>query len=449
MEPLVVDALAALERARAAGRGDRRFESFPLEGLLDDPGWRSIWRLLDACEDAEPNLLSHFGSEDELASLLVELLDRPRDHEPVAVAEVAQALAAVPNDLPEQVVSVSLANAELPAGFVAISDRLALVTTYDSRREGRLPSAGRWQDEPTEQLQNLLGRSAYRGYRWDRDDETGQDIDTRATASVVSVEQGPPGRAASRAQVRARYALAAWCLLKPPPEDPSEGEMWPTLATWTPAAHTRNETSTGPLDRGGRGASQRRATGASYLFPPWTMPTGEALTSPFEAMRAAESGGHYAGALLTAARALYLARASTLGLSTLERLVQVQIAQEALSERAQGRHDGNFATCAELFQVWDRLRDAYGSDGVDRATERSREWRNLAVHRAHGYQAHWGSVPPRRAGRGASGLPLTPAVARRDLAIMVTVTTTVTAAVWWIAHDSGFDDAAVARLFQP
>jgi len=96
------------------------------------------------------------------------------------------------------------------------------------------------------------------------------------------------------------------------------------------------------------------------------------------------------------------------------------------------------------------LRDDYGEIAIERAHQRLSVWRTLAVHRSHGFRAHWGF---RRgdvlSGRGGeqSVDELSPAVAKRDLQIAFTAAHTVTAALFWIAYDREFDDLGVEALF--
>jgi hypothetical protein len=438
----------AVERA-ATRRAEASHVGVPIEALLDDEGWRAVWALIDELESERPHVLGGFGDEDEAA---VALLERVEAHPNVASAgELASGLEEMQLNAPSLLVTVPLANVDMPRGFVALDDGLALVPTWDPDSDGLVVRADEYPNDPQTQLERHFRDRPGRGSRRERDEQTGERIDTRAMVSLVSVEHGPRRRAVVRAETRARYALAVWTLLAPPPEDPTMTTMWPTLATWIPQPTMHEFAEVKEHRPGTPPAEQDRPRGGTYIYGGWPLPDKEVLLAPFKAIEVADAGGHHAGALLSTARALYLAAEPTAGLSAIERLVQVRIAMEALSERPpQGERGARFDRIADRLGVWDTLRADYGEQTVVRAQERLNVWRTLAVHRSHGFRAHWGFQRGeilRGQGTDQSADELNPAVARRDLQIAYAAAQIVAAAVFWIAHDCGFEDSFVEPLF--
>jgi len=448
LEASVVGVRNAVERASCRGT-DRAHADLPIEALLDDDGWRAVWRLVDELESERPDLLGGFGDEDEAVAVLLEHVDASPDV--ASIAELALVLEGRQAAAPNVLVTVALANVDMPRCFLPLGDALGLVPTSDPDVDGHTLRTSEWPHDPDTQLERHFRDRPGRTARRERDEETGERIDTRAMASLVSVERAPRRRAVVRAETRARYALAVWSLLAPPPEDPTMTTMWPTIASWTPQPMMYEAAAVKAYRPDAARREQDRPRGGTYIYGAWPLPDSEVVLAPFRAMDAAIAGGHHAGALLSAARALYLAAEPTTGLSSVERLVQVQIAIEAVSERPRGGQKGaRFDRLAELLDVWRNLCDDYGEMAVKRARQRISVWRALAVHRSHGFRAHWGfrrGDVLRGQGGERSVDGLTPAVARRDLQIAFTAAQTVTAALFWIAHDREFDDMGVEPLF--
>jgi hypothetical protein len=436
-----------VERATAR-RTKAAHADVPIEGLLDEEGWRAVWLAIDALESERPHVLGGFGDEDEAAAALLESFEA--DSDVGSMAELATGLEQMQVDAPALLVTVPIANVEMPRRFIALDDTLGLVSTWDSK-EGRVVRADEFPNDPQTQLERHFRDRPARGARRERDEETGESIDTRAMASLVSVERGLRRRAVARAETRARYATAVWTLLAPPPEDPTMTTMWPAPATWTPQPTMYEFPSVKEYRPDVPRTEQDRPRGGTYIYGGWQLPDEEILRAPFKAIEAADARGHHAGALLSAARALYLAAEPTTGLSAVERLVQVRIAMEALGERPpRGERGPRFDRVADRLGVWRKLRSDYGELAVAQAQRRLTVWRTLAVHRSHGFRAHWGfqrGEVLRGQGGDQATDELSLTVARRDLQIAYGAAQTVAAAVFWIAHDSGFDDAHVEPLY--
>ncbi len=422
----------------------------PVEFLLDTEGWQAVWALVDALEEESPELVGRFGDDDEVASaILDELAARPQ---PETLSGLVSALVRRAETGPPLLVTVTLANVEMPRRVVKFGDDLVLVPTWDPDADGYVVRASEFPNDPQTQLERHFRDRPARGARRDRDAETGERLDTRATASLISVERAPRRRAVTRAETRARYTLAVWMLLDPPSTDPSDTTLWPTLARWLPAASQQHFPEVKQYRPNVPPRGRDDARGGTYLYGSWPLPEREVLEAPFAAIRAADGGSHFAGALLSAARALYLAAEPSNGLSTVERLVQVHIATEALGERppnaaAKGRR---FDRLADGLGAWEAVAADYGERATGLARERLDVWRNLAVHRAHSFRAQWG-YRPGDVLRGQSGArsaaTLNPAVAYRDLHLSLTAVRIAAAALFWIAHDAQYDDLIIEQLF--
>jgi hypothetical protein len=262
-----------------------------------------------------------------------------------------------------------LANLEPGQDYLEVTSEVALIPTpAEDWKPGEFREAARAQ----------FGDWLYPSPRMAEKD--GHPFDTRNAAALLSLEEGTPPIATERARLRARYAIAAWSVLKPPLLE----EIMPDTGTWLPQPWINQAQAHKPLELGpARTPAQHDwLEYRSYRLPAEV----EQIRLPFQALELVEQS-RPAQALLTASWSLAQAgRASRLSLS--DRLMKLYAAVAALCDPRRGRVRG-----AEILERWDRMSERVGTwteiagtrySGLDQrlANVRLKTARDIATHGA-------------------------------------------------------------------
>jgi hypothetical protein len=219
---------AIAEQKRPPAPGEER-PWLPVEAYLDEREMREVWRTVGDLANREPLLFNRFLGERTLADLVIATLAEFDDVP--SWRDLCDALDRIASDQDRWIISVPVANLMPPASYVELGPRAGLGLATQERDWS--PIAGNPPLDPFAPYRHLgdrIGLSA----RWRREISDGEErrIDTRRTCAVLIVEEGTREIALSVARTRARYALATWCLLKPP----EEHELWPSVAEWVSTA---------------------------------------------------------------------------------------------------------------------------------------------------------------------------------------------------------------------
>jgi hypothetical protein len=313
------------------------------------------------------NIVNHFAQSDsdQIADLISELWDRATNEN-------------------TWIVDIPLTNLTLPRETVPLGARGMLVRADPRRRtpgrfegpylKGVLPVRRHLGDELTPYRRWLTGSEL-----WE------QDIDTRAYASLMLVEDGIEEVALSLAESRARLALGMWCLLSPPRAQYHPSQPWPDVGRFFPAPSIEMGTQR-KLYNPSRVGGQRRGAHIT-TYNPYRLTSSEQFQrAPFDAMDEARKGNQCALALLSAARSLYLAEAVPNDLERTERVLHVWRAKEALcsrGRRGQGDNDQRWERLVVNLRLRREMRErGYLREEIDEAFDLIRSLRDLATHRS-------------------------------------------------------------------
>lgn len=300
----------------AADAAARRFpDREQLWTVASQSARRHVLRFVRHLSEAEPETYGLFASENELMIAIFDCLDGRCP--PCTVDDIVDALRS--SAQARWVISTPLINVYPPEEVVAIDHRRAIAPTLDEDSGARRETANR--------LRDVIGAAVQVGERWDRYPNEAS-VDTRHTASVVSLEQGSKSTAEKRAMTVARLALATWTLLSPP--DSQFGmALWPSATEWQPQPHLHVQQRSRRLDvegDGDRGATIVYGDDGDVLY---RLPSEPVRGAPFRAVERA-STSYAASALLSASWNLYLAARTPTDLMWLDRLLMIMHAREAL-----------------------------------------------------------------------------------------------------------------------
>lgn len=330
-----------------------------------------------------------------------------------------------------------------PAGPTA-----AIIRAVDSGTGTEADAAEQAEEEAT---QGQFGVYEHLGDRLDGVSrtlrrESGAETDTRRTASLLIVEDGPERMAYERARAKAHYAVATWSVLAPP----APGQLLPDVSVWSPQPYLLYTSPRKRLEQGEWIGKERPTIGRYREFSPYQLPGDGVVVAPFEAFDRLDR--RCAQALLSSTAAWIAGgRASRLLLS--QRVREVRAAVECLCEPPPGgqRPRARWEALAARYGVWDRLADARSYLEEDRADLQTRliNARNISTHGADvslidlGWQAGDRQLP-----RGvAPGTDLAISALHRDLGAMLFAVGEALRGVWRDVRSADFDDTAFEALF--
>jgi hypothetical protein len=380
------------EQRRPLKPGEESRPLYPLQAYVDEGGMREVWKTISNLRQRERTLADRFLNDHNLANLVIEqVVDL--DHVPTW-RELCAALAQAEDDRSEWLVSVPLANLMPPAPYVELDAQAGMGLASQERVWSR---AGGDPMDPRA-IFNHLGDRVSIFPRWRPADAYGGPLDTRRTGALFLVERGTWEIALSVARTRARYALAVWCLLRPP----EARELWPTLAEWVPQPYLHDAIDH-KLYEPQQWIGKARVRGRMVTeYRPYELPDDdELLRAPFKALAYAEQR-RSARCLLAAAHSLYVAGRQPSDLERTDRLLHIYAAIEALCDsgptpqRSRGRlgrllrslrreyteRANRWGRVTERYGIWRELRGVYAQRELNEAQRLTRDLRNLAAHSA-------------------------------------------------------------------
>lgn len=394
-------------------------------------------------ERSRPETHGLFGSQDELLTAVVEVMEAPTDV-PEDLDALAERLASKASD--GWVVATPLVNIWPPEEAEQMGSDALFIATPDGER----PDLRLMRNATLRKFGVAVdvGRRQQHGHN----DEL---LDTRHAASLVFAETGTRRACEQRALTKAQFVVATWTLFKPPDDDGIFMPLWPMATTWFPQPSLYVEVRATTRD------VQRKQTGGhTVIYPPnassmYMPPTGEEREAPFRALLAIER--RPASALLSAAWSLYLAARLPTDLHWVDRLELMIRAREALCEPPP-----NAADAGDAFTRWKALAARFGVSrelkrrGFDSTDEKSitdRAWkvRNIGAHSAEAALLTLGYPPTRlRHVRDAQPIPgseLAPIRIREGVEPTFAAVTFVALAAWRHMLAADFDEAAWEGVF--
>jgi hypothetical protein len=429
--------LAATLGADAAAR---RFPDHEPLWTVSSPGaQRHVGRFIRHLAEAHPLAYGAFGSEDELAIAVFDCFDTTTP--PVSLAQLLDALSEASKT--QWVIATPLLNVRPPPDVIKLADTRALAASADQDPALRRDRAG--------QLHRAIGASINVRERWDHADKPA--VDTRHTASIVSVEQGSRTVSTQRAMTVARLALAVWTLLSPP--NPEHGTpLWPTATEWQPQPHRQSEQRAMRID-----GTDRRARGVTILYSAddlilYQIPDDPSRSAPFRAVELAATS-HSAAALLSAAWNLYLAARTPTDLMWIDRLLLVMHAREALCAPPSGApghaQDRWKAALKRLDVASEMRRKGWTERDITEISSRGWDLRSLGAHTADASLLSLGYPPHRlrelRNGRTIPGAELAPLFIAQNTHPAYSAVTTLAASLWREMLGCDFDDTRWEQSF--
>jgi hypothetical protein len=456
-EPRLDKLKAAIDKARAEQRrplepGEESRPLYPLQAYLDEAGMREVWKVVGALRERERPLANRFLGEVSLGDLIIDLVG-DLDHVPTW-RELCELLEQTADAQREWIVAIPLANLIPPSGYVELASRARLGLADQNRNWTRSGP------DPIDPFAiSRFGDRLSISPRWSPEPD-GSRIDTRRTAALFLVEEGTREVALNVARTRARYALAVWCLLRPPPWQ----ELWPTLAEWVPRPFLHGAIDHKQYEAGQRMPKNRVLGRTVSEYGPYELPADdELLRAPFAALALVEQR-RSARALLSATHSLYLADREPNDLERTDRLLHIYAAIEALCDpgqtptqppslvarlwrwlrRSRPERDNRWGRVTERYDVWKQLRASYSQREIRDAQRLARDLRNLAAHSAHAVLANLGfTATATRALGGArvvTGEELGLARAATALPVVRSAVHETATRLWRGALENGFDD---------
>lgn len=396
----------------------------------------AVLRWLDA---ERPDIYREVGSEQELGALIVEVLaDRPLE-DGHALADRLMREAALE---PDFLVSIGLANLATPAAVIPV-DRRAVLTP--------VPTMDRSWHHHERDIRAVLGDAITPAGRHSHGTTEGQMMDSRIGAALQFRERGPLRLARRRAETKARYAIAGWCLLKPPDAKGHDFVLWPSVGSWIAKPAVSIEHAARPVAEGAARSIGTRNNGGEFQYADYELPNSKrALASPFKAMAKADQR-HSARCLLSAAWALWVGVHIPGELQRADRLLHLSAAIDALCAAPPGVRGSSTARWERLCEklgVWAKLsRMGFAVDGYERAEERLGMARNLVAHSSEAYGLNLdGRVSSHRLG-DISPHELSPALVASDLSLFATAVGHAVQRMWRLAERCRFDDATYEQQF--
>lgn len=449
---------AAAEQKRPPATGEER-PWLPVQAYVDERGMRDVWRAVGDLASLEPQLFNRFLGERTLADLIVETLAEV-DNVP-SWRELCEALERIANDQDRWLVSVPIANLMPPASYVELGPRAGLGLATQERDWS--PVGGNPPLDPFAPHRHLGDRLSL-GARWRRETFDGEEtrVDTRRTCAIFIVEEGTREMALSVARTRARYALATWCLLKPP----EEHELWPSFAEWLPQPYLHDAIDHKLFEQGEWMQKQRVHGRTITEYGLYELPADEVvLRAPFDAMEFAPER-RCARALLSAAWSLYLAEREPNDLERTDRLLHIHAAIDALSdpsgaerrprptllrrlfgrvEREKPTQENRWGRLTERYGIWRQMRNVYRQDELIAAQRLTLDLRNIGAHGADASLANLGypaaAIRELRGGRVRTGEELALARAAASLPMITTAAHDAAVRLLRGALEHGWDDA--------
>jgi len=433
-----------------------------IEAYLDERATTQLWKLIAYVRENDREVYNAFLLERSLLQLVVEAVASSAGMP--TYADVAAALVAGAASDRKWIVQVPLANALAPARYQEVAPDTGLARPTQSRDWSR--------DDPEDSSPNPytvrghLGDDVSFRARWDRGDDTYPDLDTRIGAVLVFVIDRTEHVALTIARSRAHYALAVWCLLKPPGDDPTR-EMWPSLGDWVPRPSWQVTSQTKAwVDQrqGGRVPLRRRHAPMLTEHDLYHLSDDTVqLEAPFRAIAHAPTR-RSARALLGAAWHLFVASRTPADLERTDQALHLQAAIEALCEPGHSvRAAGSpvpVAAPSETELRWQRLlhrkgvrqqlrRYGYSQGEIRGAAQLTQDVRNINAHAADAVLVNLGfpSSTERRMrdGRDLGESELSLAVVASSLPVIREAVELATRALLEDALANDFDDAAFER----
>ena len=443
LHALVNAAQAVVERPFEPGETSRPIELF--DAHLTDEGWHLGWSAVHALRRDHADLFALYD-EVQLHRQALEFI-RSCDSPP-SLEEIADALRAAGTDERHWMIQIPLANVIMDRPWAPAGASAAVLRAVDTTARGETGNGEAFEEGSTaassgvyEHLGDRLGGVARTLRR-----EGGVVTDTRRTASLLIVEDGPERMAYERARAKAHYAIATWSVLEPP----AEGHLLPDISVWTPQPSMLYTSPRKPLEQGEWIVKERSTLGRYREFAPYDLPSDEVLAAPFEAFEHLDR--RCAQALLSGTAAWFAAgRASRLLLS--QRVREVRAAVECLCDPGPGQRGARerWAALTGRLGVWDRLTvvRAYSDEDLSELQDRLVNARNISTHGADvslidlGWRG--GDRPLVRSVAPATDLEIS--ALHRDLGAMLFAVGEALRGVWHEVRASGFDDSAFEGLF--
>lgn len=350
-------------------------ETLPLGEIVMQAGQWIVWRTVSNLRKHEPEVYNAYLGERILAQAVIDVVaeaERPLDWDGLVAK-----LRTRSEGEGIWLVAVPLANLMPSDGYIAIADGVGLGMTIQDREPSRM--TGRPFDLFTifDHLQDRLPAAM----RWRSAEQRLGPLDTRRTATLYLVQEGTQNLAVSLALSKARYALALWCLLKPP----DGHELHPTLADWEPRPYLENAIER-KLFEPGAWTGGSSANGRQVIqYAEYEAPTDpDDLAAPFRALSLIERSAG-ARAVLAAAWALYLIEREPSDLERSDVLLLLAGAIQALCDLGNGpikASSNRWGRLTERFGVWRELDGAYDQRELRDAKQLGKDIRNIAAHGA-------------------------------------------------------------------
>lgn len=278
----------------------------------------------------------------------------------------------------EWLVSIPLLGTDPIAEPLKISHRCALIPTPVGGSHN-VPTLE--DSEREEQIEALFDDFVHSRSRREFD-EASNLRETLAGTTLLLVLEGRETIALSRAETRARYLVALWCLLSPP----ETGVVWPESAEWQPGQNIRSSLIRKPYEpRVPRSERTSQSPGRQDVYGVYSVPERTILELGDQAVQLAEGGDRDAAALVSAARSLYLATMHLHRFERTERIMLVQQAMESIGNPKDWDH------LVERVGTLDKVSAlGYTAAEIVHARDLSRRLRNLGAHYAEDVFANLG-----------------------------------------------------------
>lgn len=417
------------------------------EQFFEDQHRLALQRVVDAVRRDAPRVYTRFAGSASLSHAIVRRLED--ETERPTLARIIEVLDEDSRVNQRWLIGSPLANLKPPNRVVPLADEAALIPTdpdpdWQGFSESTVPSGF--------EIRAHLGDWILPRPQWFQATEHRAALDTRVTASLVTVEQGTRNAARDVARTRAGYALAVWTL---EPQDTDRRYIWPTEGIWGPQPHLDLGQTDKPFEPD---MFTRRSSQSSRIIEhaPWTLPEDDdILRLPFDAMARAETS-LAARAILASARAFYLAARFPSDLTLSERYMYLYTSIATLCEERD-----SFSTKAML-RRWDCLRSALGlhrelieagyQDGqLLEAEELLKHVRDMAAHAADSGLVNLGYPPDKSrvfAGNAAvRGDRLSRAMLVSDLRPLLYMVRVALRTVLHRVADTAWNEAAFEELF--
>jgi hypothetical protein len=416
----------------------------PLLHHLADDEWLHFLGAANYVEEQHRDIYNLFLTEDGVARLLVHFL---------ADAETAPTWEEAVEHLRQQVkaegswlVEVPVANMQMSSSSVALSESAMLARANTSRDWTVADDSEPSRAEVFARLDDYIPLRP----RWLAHDPKEPRVNTRAGAAFLLVENATQQLAVSVAHSRARYALATWCMLKPP----TLSELWPSLGDWAPQPWFNLSGNVKPYEPGkSRGTTSPRFS--LHMYAQYPAPEEDAvLCAPFEAISVAAEH-RSARALLSASWSLYVSDRRPVELEVTERLTALVTVVMSLCDPGEPVSDDEvfkrWMTVADKLGAWDNEDLRLSRERMRSLHARLRDVRNIAAHGSDAVLVNLGYpaavVRTMRGARQVAGSELALAVIDSAWGPLAYAAGQVVRRLWAEGLKTGFDDEAFDRNF--